>query len=192
MFIQTYSPYDLKHSLKNLQDLSLESSQIMKSYIKPGTIIFVFDRPLVDLYTSINLEETLKSGDKTWGVENWGHMMIVGKWYTDNIKEYHKLSDYKLLKENEDFCDIPFLHKKCFYPQYIFDISFPDYLKHFVFIEAQKDSIKNKNKLQGFERDNGVMLTAGNDERFQEYIKKATCIAVVNLNDGLLEIWNNF
>ena len=136
MFIQTYSPYDLKHSLKNLQDLFLESSQIMKSYIKPGTIIFVFDRPLVDLYTSINLEETLKSGDKTWGVENWGHMMIVGKWYTDNIKEYHKLSDYKLLKENEDFCDIPFLHKKCFYPQYIFDISFPDYLKHFVFIEA--------------------------------------------------------
>ena len=36
------------------------------------------------------------------------------------------------------------------------------------------------------------MLTSGNDERFQEYIKKATCIAVVNLNDGLLEIWNNF
>ena len=27
MFIQTYSPYALKHSLKNLQDLSLESSQ---------------------------------------------------------------------------------------------------------------------------------------------------------------------
>ena len=146
------------------------STYILKSYIKPGSLIFVFDKPLEEL-------------NSNWG-ENWGHMLIVGKWYTDKINQYHKLSDYQLLKENEEFCDIPFLHKKCFHSQYIFDISFTNYLKHFVFIEAQKDPMINKNKEQGFERDNGVMLTAGNDERFQEYIKKATCIAVVNLNDG--------
>ena len=63
-------------------------------------------------------------------------------------------------------------------------VSFTDYLRHFVFIEAQKDPVKNRNKLQGFQRDNGVILTSGNDERLQNYINNATCVAVVNLNDG--------
>ena len=160
------------------------STYILKSHIKPGSLIFIFDRPLEDLYKYINWKEFFQIGNNDWGVKNWGHMMIVGKWYTDKINQYNKLSDYKILKENEDFYDIPFLNKRCFHSQYIFDISFTDYLKHFVFIEAQNGKQNNKNKLQGFDYDEGVMLTAGNDERFQNYIKNATCIAVVNLNDG--------
>ena len=176
--------YQMPHN-DNYLDYQNDTREVLefdelKYYIKKGSLIFVFDKPLEDLYKNINWEELLKPGDKTWGFENWGHMMIVGKWYTDNINQYHKLSDYKLLKGNEDFCNIPFLYKELMNR----DGKFTDYLKHFVFIEAQKDAIGNENYKQGFELQNGVMKTAGNDKRVQEYIKKATCIAVVNLNDG--------
>ena len=152
----------------------------LKYYIKKGSLIFVFDRPLEDLYKNINWKELLKFGNKTWGIENWGHMLIVGDWYTDKVNQYHKLADYQLLKEKEDFCNVPFLFKEMTNR----DGKFLDYLKHFVFIEAQKDITKNINRMHGFEYNVGVMLTAGNDERLQNYIKNATCVAVVNLNDG--------
>ena len=106
--------------------------------------------------------------------------MIITDWYTDKVNKYTPLVEYHVVPKNEDFYNIQNLHKK----SVNVNISFPDYLKHFVFVEAQKDPMQNKNKEQGFERDNGVMLTAGNDERLQNYINNATCVAVVNLNDG--------
>ena len=162
--------YQMPHN-DNYLDYQNETREVwefdeLKYYIKKGSLIFVFDKPLEELYSN-------------WG-KNWGHMMIVGKWYTDKINQYNKLSDYQILEKNKDFCNIPFLFKEMTNR----DGKFLDYLKHFVFIEAQKDAIGNENYKQGFELQNGVMKTAGNDKRVQEYIKKATCIAVVNLNDG--------
>ena len=162
--------YQMPHK-DNYLDYQNETREVrkfdeLKYYIKKGSLIFVFDKPLEKLYSILG--------------KNWGHMMIVGKWYTDKVNQYHKLADYQLLKEKEDFCNVPFLFKEFMNR----DGKFPDYLKHFVFIEAQLFKVHNKNKLQGFERDNGVMLTAGNDERLQNYINNATCVAVVNLNDG--------
>ena len=152
----------------------------LKKFIKKGSFIFIFDKPLKDLNKIFNFGEFLHPNDKKWGIEYWGHMMIITDWYTDKVNKYAPLVEYHLVPKNEDFYNIQNLHKK----SVNVNISFPDYLKHFVFIEAQKDPMQNKNKEQGFERDNGVMLTSGNDERFQEYIKNATCVAVVNLNDG--------
>ena len=166
--------YQMPHNdnYKDYQNETREAFEFdeLKYYIKKGSLIFVFDKPL----------EELKNGNLISGWGNWGHMMIVGKWYTDKVNQYNKLSDYKLLKDNEDFYNIPFLLKGMTNR----DGKFTDYLEHFVFIEAQRTKQNNKNKLQGFDYDEGVMLTSGNDERFQEYIKNATCIAVVNLNDG--------
>lgn len=73
MFIQTYSPYALKHSLKNLQDLSLESSQqirtILKSLIKKWFITpFSKGKYLVEFWDSnSSLNNTLNI--LCW--ENW-------------------------------------------------------------------------------------------------------------------------
>ena len=151
----------------------------LKKFIKKGSLIFIFDKPLKDLDKIFNLGEFLHPNDKKWGIEYWGHMMITD-WYTDKVNKYTPLVEYHLMPKNEDFYNIQNLHKK----SVNVNISFPDYLKHFVFVEAQKDPMQNKNKEQGFERDNGVMLTSGNDERLQNYIKNATCVAVVNINDG--------
>ena len=159
-------PY--KDNYKDYQNNTQEVNSLdeLKKFIKKGSLIFVFDKPLRDL-------------DEIFG-KYFGHMMIITDWYTDKTDKYIPLVEYHLVSKNEDFSNISNLHQK----SVNVNISFSDYLKHFVFVEAQKDPMQNKNKEQGFERDNGVMLTSGNDERFQEYIKNATCIAVVNLNDG--------
>ena len=159
-------PY--KDNYKDYQNDTKEVEKFdnLKKFIKKGSLIFVFDRP----------KEKLESE----GLYNWGHMMIVGNWYTKDINKYQMLSYYKTFKQNEDVKDIDYLLKGKFDNS----VSFTDYLKHFVFIEAQKYAIGNEHYGQGFELQNGVMRTAGNDKRLQEYIKNATCIAVVNLNDG--------
>ena len=153
----------------------------LKKFIKKGSMIFVFDKPREDLDKFLNFKELFDPTDDKLGFENWGHMMIVGKWYKDdNLDGYNHLSQYKILSNYYDFKNIQAIFQNSFKET----VSFTDYLRHFVFIEAQKDPVKNRNKLQGFQRDNGVMLTSGNDERLQNYIKNATCVAVVNLNDG--------
>ena len=159
-------PY--KDNYKDYQNdtKKVENFDNLKRFIKKGSLIFIFDKHLDKLESK--------------GLNNWGHMMIVGNWYTKNINKYQMLSYYKTFQKNEDVKDIQYLLKNKFDSF----ISFTDYLKHFVFIEAQKDITNNINRMQGFEYNSGVMLTAGNDERLLKYIKNATCIAVVNINDG--------
>ena len=162
--------YQMPHN-DNYKDYQNDTQEVnslddLKKFIKKGSLIFVFDKPREKL-------------DEISG-KYFGHMMIMTDWYTDKIDKYIPLVEYHLVSKNEDFCNIPFLFKEMTNR----DGKFTDYLKHLVFIEAQKDITKNINRMHGFEYNVGVMLTAGNDERLQNYIKKATCIAVVNLNDG--------
>ena len=159
-------PY--KDNYKDYQNDTQEVENIdeLKKFIKKGSLIFIFDKP----------KEKLDEIDGLY----FGHMMIITDCYTHFINEYNPLTSYNLVKKNEDFFNVHYFYKESIDE----NISFAKYLKHFVFIEAQKDKMKNQNKEQGFERDNGVMLTSGNDKRFQEYLKEATCVAVVNLNDG--------
>ena len=166
MWFYYQMPY--KDNYKDYQNDTkiVENFDNLKRFIKKGSLIFIFDKPLDKLESN--------------GLHNWGHMMIVGNWYTKDINKYQKLSHYKTFKQSEDVKDVDYLLKRKFD---IF-VSFSEYLKHFVFIEAQKYAIGNENYGQGFELQNGVMRTSGNDKRFQEYINKATCIAVVNINDG--------
>ena len=166
MWFYYQMPY--KDNYKDYQNDTkiVENFDNLKRFIKKGSLIFIFDKHLDKLESK--------------GLNNWGHMMIVGNWYTKNINKYQMLSYYKTFQKNEDVKDIQYLLKNKFDSF----ISFTDYLKHFVFIEAQKDITNNINRMQGFEYNSGVMLTAGNDERLLKYIKNATCIAVVNINDG--------
>ena len=159
-------PY--KDNYKDYQNDTLTVRDIneLKRFIKKGSLIFVFDKPL-DKLNKIN-------------GKYWGHMLIVSDWYTNNINNYISLNNYEKLDKNQDFQDIGFVNSNA----ENYNVSFKNYLKHFVFIEAQLFNMKNQNKKQGFERDSGVMFTSGNDERFQTYLDSTTCVAVVNINEG--------
>ena len=160
-------PY--KDNYKDYQNDTLTVRDIneLKRFIKKGSLIFVFDKPL----------DKLNKIDGKY----WGHMLIVSDWYTNIISDsYTSLNNYEKLDKNQDFQDIGYIKSNA----ENYNVSFKNYLKHFVFIEAQLFNMKNQNKKQGFERDSGVMLTAGNDERFQTYLDSTTCVAVVNINEG--------
>ena len=160
-------PY--KDNYKDYQNdtLTVRDVNELKNFIKKGSLVFVFDKPL-DKLNEI-------------GGKYWGHMLIVSDWYCNMISDnYITLNNYEKLDKNQDFQDINHINSSLGSSY----VSFKDYLKHFVFIEAQLYNMKNQNKKQGFERDSGVMLTSGNDKRFQESLDKVTCIAVVNINEG--------
>ena len=160
-------PY--KDNYKDYQNDTLTVRDIneLKRFIKKGSLIFVFDKPL-DKLNKIN-------------GKYWGHMLIVSDWYSNMISDsYTSLNNYEKLDKNQDFQDIGYVNSNA----ENYNVSFKNYLKHFVFIEAQLFNMNNQNKKQGFERDNGVMLTSGNDERFQTYLDSTTCVAVVNINEG--------
>ena len=160
-------PY--KDNYKDYQNDTLTVRDIneLKRFIKKGSLIFVFDKPL----------DKLNKIDGKY----WGHMLIVSDWYTNIISDsYTSLNNYEKLDKNQDFQDIGYIKSNA----ENYNVSFKNYLKYFVFIEAQLFNMKNQNKKQGFERDSGVMLTAGNDERFQTYLDSTTCVAVVNINEG--------
>ena len=147
--------------VKNIDDL--------KYFIKSGSLVFVF-------------KEDLKELEKE-NFGNWGHMLIVGDGFIyDDPKEYRSLYNYAKLQTFQSFVDVKYMFSKILDEK----VSFLEYLKHLYFIEAQNgvELYPNKNDKWGFERHDGLVRTSGNDESFQRRIKEATCIAVVNLNDG--------
>ena len=147
--------------VKNIDDL--------KYFIKPGSLIFVF-------------KEDLKELEKE-NFGNWGHMLIVGDRYLyGDTNEYKHLYNYTMLHTFESFVDEKYMFNKMLDEK----VSLIEYLKHLYFIEAQNgvELYPNKNNKWGFERHDGLVRTSGNDETFQRRMKEATCIAVVNLNDG--------
>ena len=144
----------------------------LKRFIKKGSMIFVFDEPLEELYK-----------DRFIGWGNWGHMLIVGDWYIKETEKYKPLKEYQKLKRDENFANIPYLYKEVRDDK----VSFAEYLKHFVFIEAQNGAeiYPNNNNEDGFTHHIFTVRTSGNDKSFQMKISKYTCVAVVNVNEGI-------
>ena len=160
----------------------------LKKYIKPGSCIFVFDKPLDQL-------------DNLFG-KNFGHMMIVSDYYyslpknmnSKDIKSdfseygYQDLLKYKRLSKNQDFVEIDELRKDI----YDDNVSFEDYLKRFVLIEAVKDDTKYENNKQYFDKRKGVIFSSGNDKVIQDNFKnKYTVTSVSNLNKGIKMYYEN-
>ena len=152
----------------------------LKKYIKPGSCIFVFGEKLDKLDNISSL--------------SWGHMMIVSDYYQETKSDqYIDLDQYKKLGKNQEFVEIDALRRD------IFDssVSFEDYLKHFVFIEAVKEDTKYDNTKKNFNRRFGVIFSSGNDREVQyNFRNKYTVISVSNLNKGIkmynTEIQNSF
>ena len=149
----------------------VENIDELKKFIKKGSLIFVFNKDLKELEK------------EAYG--NWGHMLIVGDRYISDMQynEYQPLNEYGEFKKDDDIIQTPYFTIRAFNKK----ISFFDYLKHFVFIEAQNGAelYPNNNKKPGFTIDKFTVRTSGNDKSFQMKLRKYTCVAVVNVNDGL-------
>lgn len=153
------------------ESLKMKDKWQMKKYFKPGSFLFVFDKPLDKLY----------DGEPT-NLNN-GHTIIVTDRYTLDPDNYHSLNEYNRLGAGQSFMDIPELRQAMFDP----NVSLRDFLKHFVFIEAVLMS-NNKNEL-----DEGMILesflrvkhTAGNDSLALKRFDNYTVFAISNLNKGL-------
>ena len=159
------------------ESLKMKDKWQMKKYFKPGSFLFVFNKPLDKLYDGEPVNR------------NNGHTIIVTDRYTLDPDNYHSLNEYNRLKAGQSFMDIPELRKAIFDP----NVSLRDFLKHFLFIEAVTTS-ENEHELDG-----GLILkstfkvkhTAGNDSLALERFDNYTIFAISNLNKGLQKSnWN--
>ena len=186
---KTYYIYQFPF-VDNYKDYQNDSKRVfdtkeLKKYIKPGTCIFVFDKPLNEL------------DDHSVSIEgSFGHMMVVSDYYyslpqtlnSTHINSlpnsqygYRELDQYKQLDQNQEFIDIYELRRD----MYDDNISLEDYLKRFVFVESTPFFEPYYNTKKGFYYIDGVRYTAGNDGYFREKLNKYTVIAVCNLNEGI-------
>ncbi len=177
-------PYEDNYKDYQNQTNKIFSLKEMKKYIKKGSMIFVFDKRKEELHSNF--------------FANWGHLMVVtDKWYGIQSKDikstygnngYKEIQKYNQLKDNEDFIDVPLLRKEMFDD----NVSFKDYLKHFVFVEAVHNysypkaskNTPNDNKIYNYYNDGKVKYTSGNDKRFQSDLTNYTCVAVTNVDYG--------
>ena len=161
-------PYQDNYLDYRNESLNVDTKLNLKQYIKPGACIFVFDKTLDQL-------------DNHWS-DNWGHMMIISDHYQETMSDqYLDLNQYERLRKNQEFVEIDALRKD----MYDDNVSFEDYLKHFVFIEAIKGVEYDNNKVY-FDKRSGVIFSSGNDKVIQDNFKnKYTVISVSNLNKGI-------
>ena len=178
-YIYQFPYYDNYKDYRN-ESINVDRKMNLKQYIKPGSCIFVFDKTLDQL-------------DNHYGF-NFGHMMIVSDYYQETMSDqYINLDEYKRLSNNQEFVEIDALRKD----MYDSSVSFEDYLKHFVFIEAYLTSQDRENNKLYFDKRKGVIFSSGNDREVQENFRNNyTVIAVSNLNKGVkmynTEIQNSF
>ena len=162
-------PY--KDNYKDYQNDTQEVENIdeLKKFIKKGSLIFVFDKPREKLDSNLG--------------KNYGHMLIVGDWYIEETGKYKPLKEYQKLERDEIFTNVSYLHRDVTDD----NISFAEYLKHFVLIEAQSGAelYPNNNNEDGFTNHVFTVRTSGNDKSFQMKLNEYTCVALVNVNEGL-------
>ena len=144
----------------------------LKKYIKPGSCIFVFDQT----FDKLDNHDISLFG-------SFGHMMIVSDYYQETMSnQYLDLDQYKKLEKNQEFVEIDALRRD----MYDSSVSFEDYLKHFVFIEAYLTSQDRENNKLYFDKRKGVIFSSGNDRIVQNNFRnKYTIIAISNLNKGI-------
>ena len=182
-------PYQDNYKDYRNESINVDTKLNLKQYIKLGACIFVFDKPIEKL-DDHNLEINLNL--KIDG--NFGHMMIVSDYYQETMSDqYINLDQYKRLDKNQDFVEIESLRKD----MYDDNVSFEDYLKHFVFIEAYLTSQERDNNKIFFDKRKDVIFSSGNDKVVQNNFRnKYTVVSVSNLNKGIkmynTEVQNSF
>ena len=165
-------PYKDNYKDYRNESINVDTKLNLKQYIKPGSCIFVFDQPIEKL-----------DDDRLSEDGSWGHMMIISDYYQETMSDqYINLDEYKKLEKNQDFVEIDALRRD----MYEDNVSFEDYLKHFVFIEAVRKDTKYENLKKNFDKRTGVIFSSGNDKVVQNNFRnKYTVISVSNLNKGI-------
>lgn len=174
-------PYKDNYKDYQNESLTVSNDKLLKKYIKPGTVIFVFDKDTTSLS---NHSSSINSGHS---------IIITDLWYdlpdhmnSSNIKSdnsqfgYQSIESYKRVNKNQDFIEIDELRKDAFDDK----ISLKDYLKRFVFIEAITTSLNNNDSVNFSKLPLCVKYTTGNDEKALKRFDNYTVFALSNLNKG--------
>ena len=171
-------PYQDNYLDYRNESLNVDTKLNLKQYIKPGSCIFVFDKQIEKLD-----DHTIFDYNKFWFDGNWGHMMIVSDYYQETMSnQYLDLDQYKKLEKNQEFVEIEALRRD----MYDDNVSFEDYLKHFVFIEAVREDTQYDNTKKKFDKRTGVIFSSGNDKVVQNNFRNNyTVVSVSNLNKGI-------
>ena len=164
-------PYQDNYLDYRNESINVDRKINLKQYIKPGSCFFVFDKTLDQL------------DNHNPFIRNNGHMIIVSNYYQETMSDqYIDLNQYQKLRKNQEFVEIDALRKD----MYDDNVSFEDYLKHFVFIEAVKYDTKYDNTKNHFDKRTGVLFSSGNDKVVQENFRNNyTVISLSNLNKGI-------
>lgn len=187
-------PY--KDNYKDYQNESLKvtDDKLLKKYIKPGSILFVYDKNIENLNTNfIDIDSLIDDSDFHDLTFNGHSIVVTNYWYdlpdhmnSKDIKSdysqygYQSIDQYKSINENSSFLEVDELRKDAFDD----NISLKDYLKRFVFIEAITTSLNDNSNILYNDSNNIVKYTTGNDKFALERFDNYTVFAISNLNNG--------
>lgn len=102
-----------------------------------------------------------------------GEFYVVGDTFIKKLQDNVSLKKYVKLKNKQNFYNIDFLYEEMFND----DVSFNEYIKHFLLFN--EDTITNNTK-----NHSTLKLIKGNNVELQSLINEASCVAIINLNDG--------
>lgn len=102
-----------------------------------------------------------------------GEFYVVNDKFIKFFQDGVSFKKYTKMKNKQNFSDINFLYEEMFNN----DVSFNDYLKHFLLFK--EDILNNKKNSSST-----LKLIQGSNVELQRIIDKASCVAVINLNDG--------
>lgn len=187
-------PY--KDNYKDYQNESLKvtDDRLLKKYIKPGSILFVYDKSIETLNKKfIDIDSLIDDFDVRDLMFNGHSIVVTNYWYDlpDNMNSkdiksdysqygYQSIEKYKSINENSSFLEVDELRKDAFDD----NISLRDYLKRFVFIEAITTSLNDNQKIFHYNKEDIIKYTSGNDQFALDRFDKYTVFAISNLNNG--------
>lgn len=102
-----------------------------------------------------------------------GEFYVVDDKFIKKLQDDASLKKYVKLKNKQNLYNIDFLYEEMFND----DVSFSEYLKHFLLFN--EDTITNNTK-----NHSTLKLIKGNNVELQSLINEASCVAIINLNDG--------
>lgn len=102
-----------------------------------------------------------------------GEFYVVDDKFIKKLQDDASLKKYVKLKNKQNFYNINFLYEEMFND----NVSFNEYIKHFLLFN--EDTITNNTK-----NHSTLKLIKGNNVELQSLINEASCVAIINLNDG--------
>jgi len=180
-------PLKLYCSLTGIPERAFENLMVL-SREQDGNSYYYYQMPYNDNYLdyqndtksvrNINeLKNFIRKGSILFISKNidnrQGEFYVVDDKFIKKLQDDASLKKYVKLKNKQNFYNINFLYEEMFND----NVSFNEYIKHFLLFN--EDTITNNTK-----NHSTLKLIKGNNVELQSLINEASCVAIINLNDG--------